>query len=363
MKNPIVYAKRCMDFRDSNRTPAWITFFVTKRCNAKCKHCFYWREINKKEYEMTLSDFKKLADSFRNKVETIAITGGEPFMRNDIPEICRIFKNKTKNITIATNASLTERIYPAVKQILKILDGKVKLKIYISLDGDRELHNKVRGVPIFDKTIETIKKLKEFKEIELRIQTVISKTNYKYLEKINDVVTELKVSHSFSIVRMGNIGLNGINQCSPRELEAGGVPPLEELDEIYNRIKKILKLRGENLNSMNIRDSLDTLKYNISYLKGKETKKRVTCLAGRAMTVIYSNGDVAVCEMIKPFANLRDYDFNFHKLWGSEKANKIRDSIKNCFCTHGCFIGPSEVYYPPFFIKKTLKNTFHHEKN
>ena len=362
MKNPLIYAKRCINFRDSNRTPAWVTFFVTKRCNAKCKHCFYWREINKKEYEMTLGDFRKIANSFRNKAETISITGGEPFMRDDIPEICRIFKNKTRNITIATNASLTEKIYPAVKEILKILDGEVKLKIYISLDGDRELHNKVRGVPIFDKTIETIKKLREFKEIELRTQTVISKTNYKYLEKINDVAMKLKVPHSFSIVRMGNVGLNGINQCSPRDLEAGGVPPLEELDSIYSRMKKILKIRGENLNSIQTKDYLDTLKYSISYLKGKENKKRVPCLAGRAMTVIYSNGEVSVCEMLNPFANLKDYNFDFHKLWDSKKADKVRASIKNCFCTHGCFIGPSEVYYPPFLFKKLLKYIVKHNE-
>jgi MoaA/NifB/PqqE/SkfB family radical SAM enzyme len=365
MKNPLIYFKRCIDFRNSNRTPAWITLFVTKRCNAKCKHCFYWRELNKKEYEMTLDDYKKLANSFRNKVETIILTGGEPFLRDDIAEICNIFKDKTKNITIATNASLTEKTHSTIKEIMKNLNDKTKLKIYISLDGDKELHEKIRGVPIFDQTIRTMNKLKDIKNLELTTQTVISNSNYKHLERINDFVSKLKIPHSFSMVRMDNLIRSRVhaNKYTPRELETGGAPPINELDNIYNRIKKIIKSNGESLNSLKVRGYLDSLRYSINYLRGNENKKRVPCLAGRAMTVIYSNGDVSVCEMINHFANLKEFNFNFHKLWNSKKAEAIRKSIKNCYCTHGCFIGPSEVYYPPFFLKNTFKNLISHEKN
>jgi MoaA/NifB/PqqE/SkfB family radical SAM enzyme len=62
------------------------------------------------------------------------------------------------------------------------------------------------------------------------------------------------------------------------------------------------------------------------------------CPAGITDAVIYQNGDVAVCENTKPFANLRDYEFDLDRLWNSNKAGTARKSVEYCFCPHPCYL-------------------------
>ncbi len=71
----------------------------------------------------------------------------------------------------------------------------------------------------------------------------------------------------------------------------------------------------------------------LNVLKGK---KPIRCLAGIRQAVIYPNGDVSVCEPTKPFANLKDFDFNFFRLWNSKQAKNTKTKIKNCSCIQSC---------------------------
>ena len=54
-------------------------------------HCFYKSELNKKEEELSLQQIKTIAKTLKHPLKTLMITGGEPFLRNDVPEICGAF--------------------------------------------------------------------------------------------------------------------------------------------------------------------------------------------------------------------------------------------------------------------------------
>ena len=58
--------------------PDAITFFVTSRCNARCEHCFYWKELNADRDELTLEEINKVATSMSKGLDSLALTGGEP---------------------------------------------------------------------------------------------------------------------------------------------------------------------------------------------------------------------------------------------------------------------------------------------
>jgi hypothetical protein len=69
--------------------------------------------------------------------------------------------------------------------------------------------------------------------------------------------------------------------------------------------------------------------------------------------VIYDEGTVSSCENLAPIANLRDFDWNFQKLWLSPKmAERRRKAADGCFCTH-----ESNSYYPslPFNPSHLIK--------
>ena len=58
------------------------TVIVTYRCNAKCNMCDCWRDPSRPEEEIQMDTIRKLPEmAFTN------ITGGEPFIRRDLPEI------------------------------------------------------------------------------------------------------------------------------------------------------------------------------------------------------------------------------------------------------------------------------------
>jgi len=76
---------------------------------------------------------------------------------------------------------------------------------------------------------------------------------------------------------------------------------------------------------------------NKNIIKMKKFKKSfVKCLAGKYDAVIWPDGKVSMCEFTKPFADLKNYQFNFYRLWTSKSAWEMRKKICCCFCAHTC---------------------------
>src|SRR4030066_632482 len=86
--------------------PKEICLILTYRCNAKCNMCDVWHNPTRPQDEITLTDINKLPSGLR----FINITGGEPFIRQDIGEIIGAIRKKTRRIVISTNGYFTDRI-------------------------------------------------------------------------------------------------------------------------------------------------------------------------------------------------------------------------------------------------------------
>ena len=71
--------------------------------------------------------------------------------------------------------------------------------------------------------------------------------------------------------------------------------------------------------------------------------------------VVYSNGDVSLCEQHAPIGNLREHTFD--EIWNSDQANALRKSIaaKECYCTNEVFLWPS-MTYQPFQLARAMVN-------
>jgi MoaA/NifB/PqqE/SkfB family radical SAM enzyme len=317
---------------DELQTPTSIVFFITNRCNEKCKHCFYWAKLNKKITELSLGQIEKIAKSLKNKYELL-LTGGEPFLRQDLSEICNIFyNNNAESIKIVTNGFNVEQIFSYCKRITR---NRKKFSVSISIDGPPQVHNIIRGLDnAFENAVATIKKLKEI-GVELDIVTTISKHNYLHIEELINFTGPLKVNHHFSIARdsacVFNLDKHIMQDIDPQE---DSCVPVTDLSKIFGKIKTL----NEKLNSWLEFDRL-LLEYSIYILENKE--KLFPCYAGKIDAVIYPEGDVSFCEFVKPVENLASFDYNFYKLWNSDKANLFRNYITNCFCVHGCNLATS----------------------
>src|SRR3989344_1433723 len=79
-----------------SKNPQSMIVFVTSRCNARCGFCFFWREIEEKQkFELTLEEYEKIAKNYGDLIQ-LSLTGGEPFLRNDLYDIMKVFYIHTK---------------------------------------------------------------------------------------------------------------------------------------------------------------------------------------------------------------------------------------------------------------------------
>ena len=111
------------------------TVIVTYRCNAHCNMCDCFKHPTKPEEEITLDVIRKLPEmAFTN------ITGGEPFIRRDIPDIVRELYKKSDRIVISTNGYFTDRIISLCREFPKV-------GIRISIEGLQKTNDSIRGIP------------------------------------------------------------------------------------------------------------------------------------------------------------------------------------------------------------------------
>ena len=111
-----------------HNAPVYVQFYITSRCNMTCKHCniIY---ANSDVRECSLDEIKRIADNFSKLgVAIVLLTGGEPYVRDDLPEIIREFETHGVHVRMQTNGMATE------EQIHKSIEYGGK-DISISLDS------------------------------------------------------------------------------------------------------------------------------------------------------------------------------------------------------------------------------------
>ena len=157
-------------------TPIYVIFFVTGRCNARCKMCFNWKRTEQADRvsELTLEEIRK---TFRNfgYIQQLTISGGEPFLREDLPEILGFIsaQNDVGMITIPTNGILSERIALQIKNILHRIKKTTQLRVLLSLEGIAEEHDRIVQVPrAFQKIEETYRRLRPLSILQRNFSTV-----------------------------------------------------------------------------------------------------------------------------------------------------------------------------------------------
>ena len=324
-----------------------LLLYLTNRCNQRCQHCFYSQDINKNVQEISLTDLGKIAKNYykytnTNKFLAMDIcqgfTGGEPFLRDDLPEIISLFRAAgIRRFQINTNGMLTDKIVDFGKELLK---GNISFKIVISIDGLEKTHDKIRNTPgAFQKSIRTIKELKNIGADVGTIMTV-NKLNYREIGGVMGFLNnDFGIEPGLQLIR-------GVSQSNAPLGARDIADPLEKniliAKDIIPEIRSIL---GEIYLEKSIRNPFKMVEFarKFTYLQSHldilESGKRLfNCLAGKSVGVIYQNGDVALCEFYKPIGNLKEANFNLPLLWNNSEARRQRDSIKKCFCHHDCFI-------------------------
>lgn len=320
-------------------TPSKLILYVTNKCNLHCKHCFLANSyLNTREDTLTYEEIKKILSSLRSRLTAISLAGGEVVLRKDLAELTLMVDQvaKPRKISVFSNGYFTDKIVNYVNMVAPKINSR--LWIEISLDGLEKTHDNIRNTEgLYKKallTIESLKKLKEkYSNVDLNVITTIHNLNINEVLELNQLIEKkYEVNHIPTIIRdIKTCAFNLPDDCIQEEWSPSNnnieIPPLNQTRDIINKIY-------DSKVNMSLQEKMEQLSslYALEILETKQAK--LSCKAGIIDGVIYSNGDVAICENAKTFANVRDFDCDFYKLWISNEAQKSRSKMSKCYCTH-----------------------------
>jgi MoaA/NifB/PqqE/SkfB family radical SAM enzyme len=325
-----------------------VIFFVTSVCNAKCRTCFYWEELNQRG-DLTWDEIQKLSRTMP-RFSDLWLSGGEPMLRKELTEILHLFyvNNGIRWVNLPTNGLLPERTAEWVERILRE-NPELHLDLNVALDGLHEMQDSIRAVPgNFRKTLETLEAIQpcrgKYPNLRVNVNTVICAENFEQVLDIADFVKNRCAvdGHYFNIIR-GNAKDTALKQI-----------PVDRLPALYGELQKVYahyaptilkRLQGLERQAGEVYYQGTLALHNKIQLENVESPHPwpMPCTAGGTSIVIDFNGEVRACELRGKLSNLRDFGCDFQKFWETQTRRDELDAIvrDGCWCTHVCFIHDS----------------------
>jgi MoaA/NifB/PqqE/SkfB family radical SAM enzyme len=335
-----------------------VIFHVTRKCNARCLSCFSWKRTLVDTPELTLEEMRKISSSMP-KFPWLMLSGGEPFLREDLREIVDIFyeTNEVRHITLPTNGLLPERIH-SVTQAMCSSAEEATFNLVLSIDGIGEEHDRMRGCPgNFDKMMKTWELVEPLRRtapnLSIKFHTVLSNLNYTHFDEIRDFVEKLGPDlHTFDYLR-GETPDDSIT-----------LPPEETHPELSRKIKAVLRryggydrLRKHNSLLKTVYEAIVEDYYDEFLKIRREKRQTVPCVASRITLVVGASGEASLCEMLKPFASFREYDYDYNALWNCTAAQAMRKHVSagKCYCYHPCYQTINVLFRPTSAVRALVK--------
>lgn len=326
------------------RSPLMVNFHVTTRCNMRCRHCGddVWGDpANDLPYpviEQLSADLGIVPD--------LALGGGEPFLRGDLPEMCELFcrNNGVRNLAIPTNGFATDPTCAAVEKILDHCPASNVILI-LSLDGFQPTHDSIRMPGSFGRVMATAERLRAIRErrrnFSFFFNATINNVNWRELPDLaRDVRDRFQTHLDFNLLS-GN----------PRDAEL----QLPSLEEIRRTIDGIYAAR-ETTPMLDCQLGIfrDLILQTLA-----EQRQVVPCRAGSLAALIDANGDVRSCPVLPVLGNLRRQ--SFQEIWHSAAARAQHQSIVrgDCTCANDCYVVNSLNNYwklPVLMLRQRFKS-------
>ena len=280
------------------------TVIVTYRCNARCTMCSRYKAPSRPDEEISIETIRKLPPMYFTN-----ITGGEPFIREDLKDIVRELNQKSDQIVISTNGFFTDRIIDLCKEFPNI-------GIRISIEGLEQTNNAIRGLPDgFNRGYTTLKKLREMGMKDVGFGMTVQDRNAPDLLPLYDLSDEMgmefataSLHNSFYFVEAGNL-------IQDRPMVA------QHFEDLVN------KLLDSNSPKKWFRAYFNHGLINYIYAQ----KRLLPCDMSFDTFFIDPYGDVMPCNGTKEkevMGNLNQQ--SWEELWNSEQAEVVRRKVRVC---------------------------------
>jgi len=283
---------------------------VTLNCNARCTMCDIWQ--NDMHGEIPPEVFSRLPPSLRD----VNISGGEPFLRSDLPQILAAIKstNPKARLVISTNGfqpGKTRKMLPA------LLAADPKLALRVSIDGMNGTHDTVRGIPNgFQKCVDTLELCREAGITDLGIGFTLLESNVHELAQVHEFAESRKLQLSVTVATDSAIYFGaGKESMRPQDSHA--------VRQAFSRVIDT-QLRKWDLKE-NFRGW-----FNRTLMEYHETNRRpFTCDGGSGFFYMDSFANIYLCHILSvKIGNLAQQ--SWEELWSSHEAEAARGIAASC---------------------------------
>jgi len=280
------------------------TVIVTYRCNAKCTMCNRYKVPSKAEEEISTETIKKLPEMYFTN-----ITGGEPFIREDLKDIVRELYKKSDRIVISTNGFFTDRIVDLCKEFPQI-------GIRISIEGLEETNNEIRGLEDgFMRGYTTLKTLVEMGMKDVGFGMTVQDKNAHDLVELYNISDELSMEFATASLHNSFYFVESNNIIHDRLMVA------QNFEKLINRLLE-----------SNSPKKWFRAYFNhglINYIFSQ--KRLLPCDMSFDTFFIDPYGDVMPCNGTKEkevMGNLNTQSWD--ELWSSKEAEEVRAKVRSC---------------------------------
>ncbi len=323
--------------------PLDVFIAITNKCNLACKHCNVYPTRNATS-DLTTDEWIKFIRRLAElKVFTLWISGGEPFMREDVFSILYEIEKHHFHYGLNTNATLIDE-----QASRRISELKKLFSVVVSLDGSSPaVHDKQRGNGSFDRTIRGIENLLKHNR-HVSTYTTVTKNNYQDIEDI--------------IILGKSLGLTAVkfNELLPLGNAVCHLPNLT----LSNSQRRALTHKLERLRNTYGNFVIGTILDMGNFFKGFEKLQKIGdrdnpgctnglfgCGGGIQKCTVRPDGWVVPCDRLWDFKAGHIGETDFQEIWASSpifskmrrRASVSLDDIEECsgcgyksLCIGGC---------------------------
>ena len=311
--------------------PSDMCIITTYRCPMRCKMCNIWDYPTEKSKEITPDEMKLLPN-----VKFINLTGGEPFIREDLDKIVEVCFTKSPRVVISTSGWYEDRVIDLAKKFPNI-------GIRISIEGLSCKNDELRGhAGGFDKGLRTLLTLKEMGLKDIGFGCTVSNNNSADMLSLYRLSKSLGMEFATAAFHNSYYFHKTDNEITNKEEVCGNFEKLINMQLKENHPKSWFRA----FFNMGL----------INYIEGN--RRMLPCEAGLVNFFVEPYGDVYPCNGLEEkywkekMGNIRETP-DFQSIWNGEQAQRVREMVRRC--PKNCWMVGTASPVMKKYIKHPLK--------
>lgn len=267
--------------------------------------CNTWRYPTKQEEEITPGIIEKIPSGLK----FLNITGGEPFLRDDIEDIVDVALRKTARLVISSNGYFTDKIAALARKFPSV-------GIRISIEGLPAANDELRGIKDgFDHGLRTLLELQAMGMKDIGFGITVSDRNAKDMVELYRLSKAMDLEFATASTHNSFYFNKGDNTFKDPEMVAR---EFEKVSRLLLKEKHPKKWFRSYFNHG-----------MANYVRGG--KRLLPCDVGTDVFFLDPFGNILPCngmDVAAPMGNLRNQ--TFEEIWNSEHARNVREQVRHC---------------------------------